>query len=301
MKPKNTVVFIAILVLAFSLACSFTTLIPTSTPTPDFAATQALETSAAATAAAATAESKSTASAKATAAVKATVAAQATRAYMDEQATKAALETLNANRKATKQAGTEVAHVTATVQAQSLASRVEKLYDDGYISSKEGAYFQLPDFNESWAQINWYRWWRQGLILNHFVVRTDVEWESASDIANWFDTGCGFIYAENGDDNYYGSFLALDGYAHTFRIKHGLGAELESGYYGRLDTPDGKAELMLAVDNYYVTFFINGRKVSRAYDRSLGEGMFGLTLHSGTNKDFGTRCRMNNLEVWELE
>ncbi len=301
MMPKRNALLIAALALTISLACSFTALIPAGTATPDYPATQALETSTAAAAAAATAAGKATAAVEATAAKKATTEAKATQAYLDGQATQAALETMNASRKSTKQAGTEVAYVTATAQAQTMALQVQDLYENGIITSTEGIYYQLPDFNESWAQINWYRWWRQGLILNHFVVRTNVEWESASNIANWFDSGCGFIFAKNGEEDYYGSFLALDGHVHTFRVKNNIGAEIDSGYYGRLDTPGGKAELMLAVDDYYMTFFVNGRKVARSYDRNLGEGMFGMTLHSGTNKDYGTRCQMKNIEVWELE
>ena len=36
-------------------------------------------------------------------------------------------------------------------------------------------------------------------------------------------------------------------------------------------------------------------------DMSLEEGELSLTLLSGTNKDYGTRCEMTNIELWELD
>ncbi len=305
MTPRRNAAFIAVFVLIVSLACSFSAAASTSTPTPDFGATQALQTaeaaSATASAAAQAASSRATAEAEATAAVEATSVAQVTQEYLDTQSTKQALATLNESRKVTKQASTQVAIVAATEQAKPLASQVEQLNNDGILTSVKGIYYQLPDFNESWAQINWYKGWPQFLILDHFIIRADAEWDSASKIANLFNSGCGFVFGESGQDNHYTSFLGLDGWVHSYRYKNGLFTELTGGYYGKVDFPTGKAQLMLVVDNYNLNFYVNGKKVVSVLDHSLGKGMLSLTIHSGTNTDYGIRCKMSNIEVWALE
>ena len=234
MTPRRNVILITTFVLIASLACSFTAIPVKSTPTPDFAATQAMLSAEAAAASTTTAVSKTTADAKATAAMQASVEAQATQAYLDGKATLAALETLNAKRKETKQAATEAVFVAATEQARALADQVEQLYNDNVLASTGGADYHLPDFEESWAQINWYMWWRQGLILDRFVIRADAKWELASNIANLFDSGCGFVFAENGENNHYASFLGLDGHVHNYRDKNGIFTELGGATMARL-------------------------------------------------------------------
>lgn len=300
--PKRSFIPIAIVVLIVSLGCSIShALSATGTPTPDLAATQAFQALQTVQAATEAAAHEATVAVQQTAAGEATVAAQATQAYLNGQATQAAIKTMNANRKATRQAATEAALIAETEQAQSLADEIQQLYADKIITTTAGKYYRLDDFDQSWAQINWYQWWRTGLKLKNFVLRTDAAWESASNTANWFSSGCGFVFAENGVDNHYLSFLALDGHVYNYRVLRGVDTELTGGYYGPLKTPDGAAQLMLVVDDHFITFFVNGVRVVRLQDMSLSEGHLGWTLNSGTNLEYGTRCRMTNTEVWVLE
>ena len=305
MKHRRNAVLIGALVLSISLACSFSALSATSTPAPDYTATQQMQTSQAVAATAhsgaATAEREATSVAQVTANAEATAVAEAAQDVLDGTATKGAVFTQNADRKATKAAATAIVHVTATAQARVMADQVEQLQNDGVLISTKGTYYHLPDFDESWAQINWYKGWPQGLLLDRFVIRADSEWDSASTTANWFDSGCGFIYSANGNDDHYASFLAMDGYVHNYRYKNVVFTELNGGYYGQVNSPKGKARVMLAVDDGSLNFYVNGKKVVSVLDRSLGEGILALTIHSGTNKDFGTRCIMANIEVWSLE
>jgi hypothetical protein len=273
-----------------TLACSISSRQPTGTPTPDSAATQAVQQAQEATQAVID---------KATFEAKQTVDAEAKRSTAVFQKTQAA-EKRATQKVASAQTATANVVMSSTEQASDFASVIEQLYEDRVITSDQGNYYQVEDFDESWAQINWYQWWSTGLNLTNFVIRVDASWESASEIANFFSSGCGFVYSGSDENNHYATFLALDGRVHTYRMKHGIGTEMTGGYYGPLDTPEGNARILLAVDHHVVTVYVNEKKVVRFEDNSLGEGDLALTLFSGTNKDFGTRCVMQNIEVWEL-
>ena len=51
-----------------------------------------------------------------------------------------------------------------------------------------------------------------------------------------------------------------------------------------------------------VTIFINDEMIYR-YQSPLTyiKGLLGYTIISGTNKDFGTRCKMSNIELFVLK
>jgi hypothetical protein len=229
----------------------------------------------------------------------------ATQDAVERQKTLEAQATQSAAWQATNEARAErIATQSAareTEQVGPVYEIVERLFADGTLSTTEGRYHRLDDFDQSWAQIDWYQWWRTGLVMENFVVRVDAEWESASKYANWFTSGCGFVFSEKSAWNHYASFLALDGNVYNSRVRDNIGTLLPGGYFGRLDVPAGSAELVLVVDQKVVSFYVNGKRVSRYTDNSITKGDFSLTLNSGTNLDYGTRCKMKNIDVWELK
>jgi hypothetical protein len=294
---------LALLILAGCTPMAET--IHTAAPTDDFAVTQAYERNLVATVLAhrrteealqeTVAAQQETLEAREILAKTATVETRRQMETLEAQATQAAAI------QATQQAKTATQIVQKTEQVKPIYEIVKRLHDEQVIATTEGTYHRLEDFDQSWAQMHWYQWWRTGLKLENFVVRVDAEWESASKTADWYAAGCGFVYAEKGTDNHFASFLALDGNVYNARIRHGISSRHPSGYFGRLDTPAGSAELMLVVDQTVVSFYVNGERVSRFSDSTLGKGDFALTLNSGTNLDYGTRCRMTNIDVWELK
>jgi hypothetical protein len=68
-----------------------------------------------------------------------------------------------------------------------------------------------------------------------------------------------------------------------------------------LETPADGANLMLAVEGDKIHFFVNGLLMLSEKDKSFQEGNLAYTLNSGTNKGFGTRCQMDNVELWTLK
>jgi hypothetical protein len=207
------------------------------------------------------------------------------------------------SRESTRTAAIEQAQASATAQAQSMFAIVEGLVEDGHLSRSAGVYHRLPDFDESWAQINYYNIWWTGLSPSDFVIKADVAWDSASSKANWWNSGCGFVFRVNDEGDHYISFFAMDGNVRLFRSLGGKLASIGTSYYGKVDVPKGNAKIMLVVDGGSINFFVNDKRVQNRQDyyEDLSSGRLAYTLVSGTNTGFGTRCQMTNVELWELE
>ena len=166
------------------------------------------------------------------------------------------------------------------------------------------SYSSVDDFEEAWAQIGWYQYWDIDEPPTNFVIRTDAAWSSASDTANWDESGCGFVFHATDERNHALAYLGLDGNVYVSNVVDAEPKLVGSAYYDKLEVPDGSAELMLMVNGDKITFFVNGQKVFSGIDSlltsKLDSAHLALTLLSGTNKDFGTRCQMLNTDLWDL-
>ncbi|NIS82360.1 MAG: hypothetical protein GTO14_19620 [Anaerolineales bacterium] len=195
----------------------------------------------------------------------------------------------------------EMINALGTESAAQMSTQILDLFNEGYLGKTEGAYFTVSDFDESWAQINWYQWWQTGYAPEDFVIRADASWDSASDTANWFSSGCGFVFREDGPENHYLAYLGLDGNVYFARSVRNNWSLLGTSWYGRVDVPSGEAEIVLIAEGDRFTFLVNGKRVANRVDGSLAQGNLALTLLSGTNAGYGTRCQMTNIELWVLD
>jgi hypothetical protein len=212
---------------------------------------------------------------------------------------------INANLTATAEADSQVVVTTEVPQgggqqAGEMQAVIQKLYDEGVISKTSGEYHALSDFNESIAQIDYLFTYPRDYEAENFVISSKVEWDSASDTANWPTSGCGFYYAnENPDEFTLGATsLRLDGYGVIQQWVKGDGKILAKKNAGNIDVPKGDAELMLVVYDKRVTLYVNGSRIVSAYDGLVKLGTLGFTISSGTNAGFGTRCQMTNVNLW---
>lgn len=178
----------------------------------------------------------------------------------------------------------------------------EKLSEAGILTSSTGKRKRLQNFSQEWAQINWYTYYRTRNSPSDFIIRADASWESASDKANWWNSGCGFVFREEDVDNHYLAYLDLNGFATLDRVRNGSMANLgRSNISYPIEKPADSANLMLVVEGSSIHFFVDGFLMLTRQDLSFSEGNLALTLLSGTNKDYGTRCEMTNIELWELK
>lgn len=191
------------------------------------------------------------------------------------------------------------AEPTATSRpSQGNTAILERLSEDGAIGTTEGEYHNLGDFDQSIAKISYITWWKTNYQAENFVITANTAWKSASDKANWPEAGCGFVYSVADEDSYYLTYLALDGFVRVDQLANGQWKALAAKKYGKISIPDGDANLILAVYHKRINFYVNDQRVVSASGSSLTSGDVALTVLSGTNKDFGTRCQMSNIELW---
>ncbi len=217
---------------------------------------------------------------------------EATRAHKTQQAE---------NAKATSAAATQNVIAAGTSEAGPMAEVVKKLAAEGVITSSEGSYAVLDDFDASWPQLGWYQYGYAGAAPTDFVLRANASWDSASDKADWWNSGCGIVFRETNVDNHYLAFLGLDGHAHITRFKNGVFAELGDHFAQEVDIPKGSASIMLVAEGNQFTFYVDEQMVLQRQDSAHPEGDLAYTVLSGTNKGFGTRCQLSNVHVWTLE
>ena len=183
-----------------------------------------------------------------------------------------------------------------------ISSVADTLTDYGILTSSNGMKKKLSDFSQEWAQMNWYTYYRTGRSPIDFIIRADASWESASDKANWWNSGCGFVFREKDVNNHYLAYLDLDGFAHIDRVRSGNYSLLgQSNISYPVEKPADGANIMLVAQGSNLHFFVDGYLMLSRQNMTFDEGNLALTLLSGTNKDFGTRCEMTNIELWELE
>ena len=196
---------------------------------------------------------------------------------------------------------TRTPNLAATQRAEVLNAEVQAFYDKGYIATTEGKFIELDDFSYDWAQLGWYNWLPLRDSASDFFLSAHFKWDSAfknSDIS-----GCGFIFGLQPNDDHYAVFL--DRMKIFFLITdHALGYSkpvTPTRGTGRVkfDYP-AQADFTLIVKGAYAYVLVNNEVVGEytlAQSRSLNGGL-GLTVLSGTNKDYGTRCEMTNLHLW---
>lgn len=198
---------------------------------------------------------------------------------------------------------TQTPNLADTQQVEDMAARVQTYVKDGFLPEGTGKFVALPDYENNWAQVEYYTWARTGFSPVNFVVEADLAWDSASSISNWDESGCGFAFRVNqADHEHYMIFLSLDGHVRSNAYYKGYFVNMGDGYYGKVDIPQGKAHIALAVNGSNYAVYVNDKLVKKytGFKNQLTAGDLAYTLVSGTNKDFGTRCTWTNAVLWEV-
>jgi hypothetical protein len=176
---------------------------------------------------------------------------------------------------------------------------MDKLYEAGYIDTKEGSYHRLEDLRDSEA-LNLYIFFIPVKDSpTDFVLSGDLRWDFSTNTANTFATGCGFIYRYEDEWNFYGAYLDVDGYAQVFRWV-GRPSYLNNGYFGKVTPHNGTARMTIVMIGKQMKIIIDDKLVLQVRDERLEYGSLGYLLASGTNKEPGTTCIWTNVAYWEL-
>jgi hypothetical protein len=182
-----------------------------------------------------------------------------------------------------------------------MSAMVQDYSEIGYVASTSGTYTELDDFGRTLSKIDRYKWWPTGKIATNFVFSAHFIWSTAMKTTNV--SGCGVVFAlqENGDhfavflDKSLLRFLKFD----RGRAQHMLETSGSDSF--RYDNPD-EADFTLVVNqNQAYVFVDNYEVIGYSLDqKALMKGELGLGIHSGTDKGYGTACRMTDVRLWVL-
>jgi hypothetical protein len=209
--------------------------------------------------------------------------------------------------KATLQAQQDASIAAETAIAEQTQQAVDALWaqlaGDGSITGENGELTSMKDFEQSWAQRNWYQWWPFGVELSNFVLTSHLEWKTTPEDKT-AEGACGFVFRIQ-EKGHLVVFLYT-----TQRVELGV---VDLGRYQLVKRPwvnpvlektapkDGSANFLLAADGESITVYIDGVKSYRWVVARTDKGDLGYTLLSGTNRDFGTYCKFSNTRLWELK
>ena len=200
---------------------------------------------------------------------------------------------------------TRTPNLAATQQMEEYNAETQGYFDLGYLTTTDGEVTEFDNSTEEWAQLDWYKPSELLTQASDFYVSAHFKWTSA--YRNAAESGCGIVFAATEVGDHYAVFLDrskiifLDN-SRSASYSRPVGTTRGTGIV-KFDNPFDKpveAEFTLIVQDAYAYVLVNGEVVGEytlSQSRSL-DGLIGLALLSGTNKDFGTRCEMTNLRVW---
>jgi hypothetical protein len=177
---------------------------------------------------------------------------------------------------------------------------VERYYNKGYLSSKEGEYHHLEDFSmdSSDRQIVFNKR-ETGYDVKDFMVKAHFKWKSA--ILNPDPGGCGWAFRGLKDITYF-TFVDREW------IFLGMMNSNQWTRYGKTSGNDwvglgnpADADVVLTVSKGKAYYIINDTFMSSytlSMDTLTGAGELDYAVVAGTFKDYGTRCEMTKVDLW---
>ena len=200
---------------------------------------------------------------------------------------------------------TQTPNLAATQKNEAFNAEAQSYFDNGYISSAEGTTKEIDDFSYDWAQLGWYNWLPLKQSVSNFYLSAHFKWSSA--YRNAETSGCGIVFAVQDNGDHYGVFLdrskilflnadSATSYSRSVGLTRGTG---RVSFGNPADTPV-EADFTIIVNGAYTYILVDGEVVGEytlAQSKIL-KGDVGLSLLSGTNKDYGTRCEMTNIHMF---
>ena len=190
-------------------------------------------------------------------------------------------------------------NVAATQKADEFNSLLTGFKEKGYVTTTTGKSFEPDPFKEDWAQLGWYNFWPFELNARDFVFSGHFNWSTSS--ATPETSGCGVVFGlqENGD--HYAVFLD------NRRILFLMGRGSKVYNVGKTRGPGtvnfsspAEADFVLSVKGQSAFVSVDGEvtEYTLSVDQTTA-GTIALSILSGTNKDYGTRCEMDNMIFWQ--
>ena len=181
-----------------------------------------------------------------------------------------------------------------------LSGLIREYYNAGYLPSVEGEFFVLPDFDEDWAQIKYYRWWRMDLSASTFVMSGHLSWSSAIEYPDI--SGCGFAFGAS-EIEAFAVFVDKDRILFVNANGDEVGKTRGSGRVSFSLPAEADFTLIVNAEADKAYALVNGEFIGEypLNQDKIISGQIGYSILSGTNKDFGTHCEITNAGLWIIE
>jgi len=200
---------------------------------------------------------------------------------------------------------TKTPNLAATQRMDTFNAEAQAYFEKGYTRTVDGKITEFDDFSYDWAQLNYYNWLSLGSHAADFYISAHFKWSNAYRQAN--PSGCGFIFAIQDNGDHYAVFLDrtqvifLDA-DHRSDYSKSVSASSGTGRV-RFDNPADhpvEADFTLIVKDTAAHVLVDGELVGTYFLSKFRDldGEIGLSVLSGTNKDFGTRCEMTGIHTW---
>ncbi len=191
--------------------------------------------------------------------------------------------------------------LAATQEIESRQAMLQAYADKGYIPSASGDFAEIDDFHEEWAKLGWYQFWPiddPAQEYGDLVFHGHFAWEAASSTPEL--SGCGIIFGLQPNMDHYAVFvdrgriafmMTRGGKAYQVGKTSGSGRlNLQAPFAADVDVIIQGATTYVVVNGAATRYTLSADQTSK--------GVFALSLLSGTNKDYGTRCSITNAYLW---
>lgn len=202
---------------------------------------------------------------------------------------------------------TATPNLAATQQYEDFLALVQKVYDAGQISTLDGEYMKLDDFSDELAMNYGYNRTPTGVNAKDFIIRADFDWEVANQ-KNY--SGCGYRFRQDKTDPYqYYYITALDGIngvlmMYTVTFEHKPASLVKKMKMPDLGSNPYHAQFTLVVSDTSAYTYVNGifyNEYKLQNNWVAESGPLEYMVLTGSDKDYGTRCKITNAEVWVIQ
>ena len=197
--------------------------------------------------------------------------------------------------------------LAATQESQNDQATIQSYVDSGYLSSTNGKFYSLDTSTFEMAQINYLNFQDSGALepVTDFAFWGDLNWSSAGPVSSPEFSGCGIAFrlGENGDA--YTAMLTNDSVLVTWcfeALGHRCGRVGKTRGKGTVKFGNpAKAHFEFITHKGHAYALVDGKftaEYTLFQDRLTKPGIFAYSIISGTNRDYGTRCTVDNAKLW---
>jgi hypothetical protein len=176
---------------------------------------------------------------------------------------------------------------------------LQKFVEKGYVKSTDGEIVPIDPFKEEWAHLNYYQWWTLDQQTSDLVFSGHFKWSSSNSTPDL--SGCGVVFGLQENDDHYAVFLDKGRIAFYMNRGSTVYEVGKTRGPGRVNFGNpAEADFALAVKGKSAYVSVDGEvtEYTLSADQSTS-GDFALTLLSGTNSGYGTRCEMTDMFLFK--